>query len=584
MNENKQIDEQTNFAAAIILCDSIAKKYKIQLENIVINPDDFYIQFFVNESISSNELEEIEEIFKRNISFKKEITLSVSKRSELNKYEKYFKEENPKKEVVFYSYDGQDFFSFGNKLTVPFRADKIKVFKILSIGGAKWLNNDKNENLVRINAVAFDNHADADDYFKFYQEKQARDHRRIGEELKIFKLDPLAGQGLPLWLPRGFQLRNTLSDFINGVEFKYDFQPVATPILGSIDLYKTSGHYYHYKDNMFPEIHLPDGEELILRPMTCPHHVLIYKSSLNSYKDLPIRLSEDSILHRYEASGGLTGLERVRTMNLADIHIFARMDQIKDEIKRTYEMLKEIHGTLGIEFSSVDLSLHDPKDKEKFFDNPEMWKMAENQLREALNELHIKFNEEVGEAAFYGPKIDFQAKTALGHTVTVSTIQLDFLLPDRFKLTYKNKENVDEVPVMIHVSAIGTYERFVAVLLEQTKGRLPVWLSPAQVMIIPINAECTDFAKQLNKLLKGDMIRSEIDFSEERLSKKIRNAQLQKIPYQIIIGNDEVSSSQNVNSFEDSTISVRKYGQENTEKMSIKSFINKIKDEIKNHK
>lgn len=583
MNENKEIDFATNFAAAIILCDSIAKKYKIQLENIVINRDDFYIQFFVKESISSNELEKIEEIFYKNIASQQKILLSTTK-NELTKYEEYFVKENPNKDGVFYSYDDKLFFNFGNIIKTPYDPSNIKFFKILSIGGAKWLNDDNNENLVRINAVAFTNMQEADEYLALYKEKQERDHRKIGEELKIFRLDPLAGQGLPLWLPRGFQLRKTLSEFINGIEFKYDFQPVSTPILGSVDLYKTSGHYFHYKENMFPEIHLPDGEDLILRPMTCPHHVLIYKSNLNSYKDLPIRLSEDSVLHRYEASGGLTGLERVRMMNLADIHIFARMDQIKKEIKRTYEMLKEIHGILGIEFSSVDLSLHDPKDKNKFFDNPEMWKVSENQLREALIELGIKFNEEVGEAAFYGPKIDFQAKTALGHTVTVSTIQLDFLLPDRFKLTYKNKDNVDEVPVMIHVSAIGTYERFVAVLLEQTKGKLPVWLSPTQVMIIPISQTHVEFAKKLNKELRTDMIRSEIDDSEERLSKKIRNAQLQKIPYQIIIGDEEVASSENANNFTDSTISVREYGEEKTNKMTINDFIVKINNEIKKHK
>lgn len=574
MIKDIKIDKELNFASSIILYDIVAEKFNTQLSKIVISNDGFYIEFHSSDPISSNDLDAIEKTCLKKISLNKEIVLS-NKEFALNKYEQYFKDENKELKNIFYCYDKTNIFNFGYELSVPYETKKIHSFKLLSLGGTKWLNDDHNETLIRINGIAFSNKDEAKEWLIQYQDKKERDHRKIGEELKIFTLNPLAGQGLPIWLPRGFALRDTLSKFINKTEFKYHFEAVATPILGSVELYKTSGHYAHYKQNMFPEMHLADGESLILRPMTCPHHVLVYKNEPKSYKDLPLRLSEDSILHRYEASGGLTGLERVRMMDLADIHIFARHDQIKSEIKRTYEMLKEIHSILGIEFSSVDLSLHDPKDKEKFFDNKQMWQSSENQLREALKELNVPFKEEVGEAAFYGPKIDFQAKTALGHIVTVSTIQLDFLLPDRFKLTYKNKDNNEEIPVMIHVSAIGTYERFVAVLLEQTKGKLPLWLSPDQVIIIPINSECYEYANEIDQKLRQNLIRTVIDTSDERLSKKIREAQIKKIPYQIVIGKDEVLNK---------NLTIRKYGEEQTLKMSLNEFIDMLNKQIKEYK
>ena len=571
MSEKFKVDKELNFAGSLILASVLLSKYNVELANISINENGCFVEFSTKQIISSNDLQNIEISCYDLIDLAGRITLGS--KDHLNKYEQYFSEHNTQPSN-FYNVNGQNVYSFGYELKVPFDIKTIKVFKLLSIGGTKWLNDDHNETLVRINAIAFSIEAEAKAFLEFDKERKERDHRKIGEDLKIFRLDPLAGQGLPLWLPRGFALKDTLSKFINGVEFKYHFTPVSTPILGSVDLYKTSGHYAHYKDNMFPEITLPDGESLVLRPMTCPHHVLVYRSFQPSYKDLPIRLSEDSILHRYEASGGLTGLERVRTMDLADIHIFARPDQIKSEIKRTYEMLKEIHSVLGIEFCSVDLSLHDPNDKAKFYDNPEMWKNAENQLREALKELGVNYKEEVGEAAFYGPKIDFQAKSALGHTVTVSTIQLDFLLPERFKLTYKDKDNTEKRPIMIHVSAIGTYERFVAILLEQSKGKLPLWLAPDQVVIIPIDNQYMDYALDIEKQLREYDIRTTIDSSEERLSKKIRDAQTQKIPYQIVIGKDELKNK---------TISVRKYGEDLAKEMTLDELITILQDHIKHH-
>ncbi len=574
MSNEIKVNQELNFASSIVLYDSIAEKFNIKLAKLVISNDGFYIEFNTNELISSNDLDAIEQSCLNKIKENKSIVLSTKKVT-LNKYEEYFKNTNPNLNYQFYEFDKQIIFNFGNELKTEFNTKQIHFFKILSIGGTKWLNDDKNENLVRINAIAFDNKEDGKQFLLEQKERRERDHRKVGEDLKIFTLNPLAGQGLPIWLPRGFALRDAISKFINKIEFKYLFNAVATPILGSVELYKTSGHYFHYKENMFPEMHLADGEDLILRPMTCPHHVLVYKNAMRSYRDLPVRLSEDSILHRYEASGGLTGLERVRMMDLADIHIFARHDQIKSEIKRTYEMLKEIHKTLNIEFSSVDLSLHDANDKEKFFDNALMWKNAEQQLREALQELNVEFKEEIGEAAFYGPKIDFQAKTALGHVVTVSTIQLDFLLPDRFQLTYKNEDNKEDIPVMIHVSAIGTYERFVAVLLEQTKGKLPLWLAPDQVCLIPINNDALSYSLEVEKQLRNHMIRTKLDDSLERLSKKIREAQIQKIPYQLIIGKEEV---------ENKTIAVRKYGEESTIKMSLNDFIKLISEQINEYK
>lgn len=376
-------------------------------------------------------------------------------------------------------------------------------------------------------------------------------------------------------------IKKVLQEYLRQEEFKWEYQEVSTPILGSVGLYKTSGHWDHYQENMFTPIK-KEEEELVLRPMTCPHHCMIYTSIPRSYKDLPLRLSEHALLYRYETSGALTGLERVRSMELTDAHIFARKDQIKSEFKRCYQLIAEVLKTLNIKIDYLSLSLRDPLDKEKYFKDDKMWNEAEHDLREVLNELKLEYKEMIGEAAFYGPKLDIQIKTALGHEITISTIQFDFLLPTKFNLTYTlpvptNKDKIIEnKPVIIHRGLIGTYERFIATLLEQTGGALPLWLAPRQIAILPINETkpILAYANEIYQICKKNNIRAEI-FTEGMLGKKIREAQIQKIPYQIIIGEKELSSK---------NLSYVKYGaaKANLPPIAVEEFFKLLKSQIKN--
>ncbi len=448
----------------------------------------------------------------------------------------------------------------------------LKNYKLLSLAGA-YLNNDSSlEQVTRIHGVARANTQELNDFLNILKERKERDHRNIGKELGIFTFSPLSGKGFPIWLPNGFIVREEIKKFVTSKERKYNFTEVITPSLGSIDLYKTSGHWDHYKDDNYPIIEL-DKEQLMLRPMTCPHHCIIYKKSNHSYKDLPIRLSEHAKLYRYESSGSLSGLERVRAMVLTDAHIFARVDQIRDEFKHAYKLINECLEAFNIEIDYISLSLRDPEDKEKFYDDDEMWNKGEVLLEDLLKELKVNYKKMTGEAAFYGPKLDIQIKTALGREITVSTLQLDFLLPNKFELEYTNKDNVKERPVMIHRGLIGTYERFVATLLEQTKGALPLWLSPLQVQIIPVSrAEShLEYCQKIKAALKEDNIRADIDVREERLSYKMRQAQTKKIPIQLIIGDQEVESQ---------TINYRLYQKTDSHVLNIQEFIQKMKKSI----
>ncbi|MDE5651724.1 MAG: threonine--tRNA ligase, partial [Ureaplasma sp.] len=447
-------------------------------------------------------------------------------------------------------------------------------FKLLNIGGSYWRGDSKNDQLYRIYGLSFDNENDLKEYLMILEDRKQRDHRKIGKDLKIFTFNPLAGQGLPIWLPNGTKIKYQIQKYINELQHKYGFEPVMTPVLGSVDLYKTSGHWDHYKDSMFPAMDI-DNEKLVLRPMTCPHHILVYQNDLHSYRELPIRLCEHSNLHRYESSGGLTGLERVREMILEDTHIFCRLDQIKDEVANCYQMIKDAHNGLGSKIWRVDLSLRDVNDKEKYHSDEKMWNFAETQLKQALVDNEIEYVEMVGEAAFYGPKIDFQIKTALGHIVTVSTIQLDFLLPERFQLEYRDKNGENSKPVMIHLGVIGTYERYLAILLEQTKGVLPFWLAPNQIIILPVNNEfhlktATELYNKLNNL----GFRVNLDDREERLSKRIREAQTSKVLYQIVIGDNEVKDP--------NLITYREYGKEESITVNYDEFIKLLKNKVDN--
>ncbi|RJS95541.1 threonine--tRNA ligase [Ureaplasma urealyticum] len=575
-----KFDQKLNHSAAHLLAMALTKFYPNL--SLAIGPtidEGFYYDFNLNDpntSITPLDLLKIEKEMKKittqALTFDYE-QVTYEKAKELFKHNKYkldIIEQNKNNSLS--TYHSGKWFDLCKGPHVQ-NTKEIKAIKLLNIAGSYWRGDANNDQLIRIYGVAFSDQDQLDAYLKDLQERKERDHRKIGKDLNLFTFNNLAGQGLPIWLPNGTIIKNQVQKFINEVEFQFNFDTVITPILGSIDLYKTSGHWDHYKDNIFSPVQI-DNEILVLRPMTCPHHTLVYSNELRSYRSLPIRLSEHSILHRYESSGGLTGFERVREMILEDCHVFCRFDQIEHEVINAFKMIQEAQEGLGIKTFEIHLSLNDPNDKEKYYDDPQMWEQSQNVLRKMLKDHNIPYKEMVGEAAFYGPKIDFQVKTVLNRIITVSTIQLDFLLPNRFNLTYINESNEQSVPVMIHIGIIGTYERLLAILLEQTKGILPLWLSPIQVVIIPVNENLhTDYVKELNIKLRKHLIRSNVDLRNERLSKKIREAQIQKIPYQIVIGDEEIKNNK--------MVTYRCYGSEKTTTVSITDFINMLENKIR---
>ena len=444
---------------------------------------------------------------------------------------------------------------------------KIKHFKLLSLAGAYWRGDSNNKQLTRIYGTSWETAEELKQYLALVEDRKERDHRKIGKEMNIFTFNQLAGQGFPIWLEDGAIVKNKIQAYIRDIERRYKFTEVQTPDLGSEELYRISGHLSHYKDDMFEAIEA-DNERLMLRPMTCPHHILVYKNKRHSYRDLPIRMSEHARLYRYEKSGALTGLERVRSMELTDSHIFARKDQIAHEFKHAYKLIEEVLNKFNIDIDYISLSLRDKNDKEKYYDDDKMWDDAENQLRQVLNEMGVEYKEVVGEAAFYGPKLDIQVKTVLGHEITLSTLQLDFLLPEKFDISYIDENEQKVRPVIIHRGLIGTFERFISILLEQTKGDLPFWVAARQVTILPVNNEFhLDYANKVRDILETEGINVHMDDRNERLGKKIREAQTSKTKFQIVIGDDEVQNS---------TINVRAYGSENQESMDVKTFLNII--------
>lgn len=444
---------------------------------------------------------------------------------------------------------------------------KIKHFKLMSLAGAYWRGDSKNPQLTRIYGTAWETQDELDSYLALVADRKERDHRKIGKDMNLFMFSQLSGQGFPIYLEDGMIIKNEIQRYIRDTEKKYGFREVQTPAFGEKQLYVTSGHWAHYKDNMYQPVKV-ENEELVMRPMTCPHHFIIYNSKPRSYRELPIRMSEQARLYRYEKSGALTGLERVRSMELTEGHIFCRPDQIVDEFKNAYKLIKEVIAKFGIEIDYVSLSLRDPEDKEKYHNDDKMWNDAEAGLRTVLKELGVEYKEMIGEAAFYGPKIDIQVKTVLGHDITLSTIQLDFLLPKRFEAFYIDKDGSKAAPVLIHRGLIGTYERFIATLLEQTKGVLPFWLAPRQATIIPVNENTHgDYAYEIKKQLEAANIRVIVDDSNERVGKKIRDAQISKTKFQIVVGDEEVANK---------NINVRAYGSEETKVMNIEEFIKMV--------
>jgi threonyl-tRNA synthetase len=451
---------------------------------------------------------------------------------------------------------------------------ELKYFKLLKFSGSYYKGDAKNKPLQRIYGVAFYNQEDLDKYMAELQDARERDHRKLGKDLEIFMLSDLVGKGLPMYLPKGATLRRTLDRYITDKEIEHGYLHVTTPSVGSVELYKTSGHWEHYKDDMFPAMQL-DDEAYVLRPMNCPHHMMIYKNSLHSYRDLPIRIAEIANDFRFEASGAVKGIERARSFTQNDSHIFCRSDQIGAEFKEVLDLIMEVYKDFDIKDYKCRLSLRDPNDKnDKYFKDDDMWNNAENDLRKVLNELHVDYYEAVGEAAFYGPKLDVLVKPAVGPEVALSTIQLDFLLPRRFELTYVDENGNKVTPVVIHRAILGSLDRFIAFLLEETKGVLPVWLAPVQATIIPVNNKYHfDYAQEVEKELQKAGMRVELDAREEKVGYKLREIVIHKVPYILILGDKERDAK---------TISFRKYGSEETETLSVKDFVKIVNKQIEN--
>jgi threonyl-tRNA synthetase len=443
---------------------------------------------------------------------------------------------------------------------------EIKYFKLLNLAGAYWRGNSDNKMLSRVYGVAFFTKEALDAHLHMLEERKQRDHRKIGKELDLFLISKEVGSGLGFWLKNGATIRRIIERYITDKEISLGYEHVYTPIMANVELYKTSGHWSHYKDSMFPPMDMGDGELLVLRPMNCPHHMIIYKNEVHSYKELPIRIAELGMMHRYEKSGALSGLQRVREMTLNDAHIFVRPDQIKDEFKRTVDLLLNVYKDFNINDYKFRLSYRDPENKEKYFDDDQMWEHAQQELKEVMDELGMPYFEAIGEAAFYGPKLDVQVKTALGNDETLSTIQIDFLLPRRFELTYVGEDGKnDQVPVVIHRGIVSTMERFVAFLIEEYKGAFPLWLSPVQAKILPVNLNFhQDYAIEVQKQLQAHGFRVDVDLRNEKLGYKIREAQTKKIPLQLVIGDKEK---------EQLGVTYRMYGKEEQVFLPMAEFI-----------
>jgi threonyl-tRNA synthetase len=527
--------------------------------------------------IEEEDLAKIEKKFKE-LAAKKE----QYKRSEVSKADaiKYFSDKGDqyKLELIDGLEDGQiTFYQQGNFTDlcrgphIP-HTGFIKSIKLTNIAGAYWRGNEKNKMLTRIYGVTFPAQKELDEYLALVEEAKKRDHRKLGKELELFAFSEKVGSGLPLWLPKGAMLRQRLQDFLQAAQLESGYLPVITPHIGNINLYKTSGHYDKYGADSFQSIKTPhEGEEFFLKPMNCPHHCEIYKTSPRSYKELPIRFAEFGTVYRYEQAGELHGLTRVRGFTQDDAHLFCRPDQVKDEFKKVIDLVLYVFKSLGFTEYTAQVSLRDPNNTEKYIGSPENWDIAENAIREAAAEKGLETVEEEGEAAFYGPKLDFMVRDALGRKWQLGTIQVDYNLPERFELEYVDSDNSRKRPVMIHRAPFGSMERFVAVLLEHCGGNLPLWLAPTQVKVLPISEKFIPYAKEVASSLKTKNIRSEVDERNEKIGKLIRDTELEKIPYMLIIGEKEMN---------DRTVAVRRHGQGDQGVLSIDDFASKIIEEV----
>ena len=533
----------------------------------------FYYDFDVEKPFTDEDKAKIEDemkkIIKENIEIER-FSLPKKEALELMKDQPYKQElinELPEgEEISFYKQGDFTDLCAGPHLE---STGKVKIIKILSSSGAYWRGDEHNKMLQRIYAISFPKASMLEEHMNYLEEMRQRDHRKIGKEQELFMTHKLVGAGLPMYLPKGATIRRILERYIQDKELAMGYQHVYTPSLANVDLYKTSGHWDHYKEDMFPVMKM-DNEEMVLRPMNCPHHMLVYKNKMHSYRDLPIRIGELAHDFRYESSGSVVGLERVREMCQNDAHLFVRPDQIKEEVGKVVQLILSVYEDFGFKDYEFRLSLRDKNDKHKYFDDDEMWEKAESQLREILKELNINFYEAEGEAAFYGPKLDVQLKSSIGHDVTVSTCQLDFLLPERFKLEYVGEDGKEHRPVVIHRAILGTSDRFMCFLIEETKGAFPLWLAPTQVKILPITDNQHEYAHKLEEEFMKKGIRVEVDDRNEKTGYKIREAQLEKVPYMIVIGTKEV---------EEGTVSVRSRKSGDEGSMSKKAFIDRVIEE-----
>ncbi|MDE6284788.1 MAG: threonine--tRNA ligase [Bacilli bacterium] len=452
---------------------------------------------------------------------------------------------------------------------------ELKHFKLLKVSGAYWKGDAKNQMLQRIYGICFDNAVELEEHLKLLEEAKLRDHRKLGKELGIFMTSDLVGKGLPMYLPNGYIIWEELENYIKGKEKKLGYKHVLTPPLGNVELYKTSGHWDHYQENMFPKMEI-EGEEFVLRPMNCPHHMMIYANAIHSYRDLPLRIGEIARDCRFEASGALKGIERVRTFCQNDAHLFVTPEQIESEFKSVVDLILEVYKELNINDYRFELSLRDKEDKVKYYPDDEMWDNAENRLRKVLDDIGIDYVEKIGEAAFYGPKLDVQVRPAVGNEYTLSTCQLDFCLPMKFNLSYIDSDGSKKTPVVLHRAVFGSIDRFIAYYLEETKGALPLWLSPVQVNIVPVKNEYhLEYAEELNKELKDLNFRVNLDDREEKLGYRLRESVINKNPILVILGQKEVESN---------TISYRNYGSEETITVTKEEFIELLEDLRKNRR
>lgn len=567
-------------ATAAFALEAVAKnKYpELRLGQHVADECGFYVDTDKDDQIKVTELPELEKAMEKLVKSGQAIEHVVMDKSEL---EDIFKDDPYKTDLLkkidadkVDAYKLGDFVDFGFDALLP-NTGKIKHFKLLSVAGAYWLGKSSNPMLQRIFGTAFFKEAALKEDLKRRAEIKERDHRTIGRDLDFFFVDPKVGAGLPYWMPKGATIRRVVERYIIDREVADGYQHVYTPVLMNLDAYKTSGHWAHYRDDMFPPMDMGDGEMLELRPMNCPSHIQIYKHHIRSYRDLPLRVAELGMMHRYEKSGALSGLQRVREMTLNDGHTFVALDQVQTEFAKILKLIMDVYKDFDITDYYFRLSYRDPKNTDKYFANDEMWERSQKMLKGAMDDLGLDYVEAEGEAAFYGPKLDIQTKTALGNDETMSTIQLDFMLPERFGLTYVGQDGEEHRPVMIHRGIVGTMERFIAYLTEIYKGAFPTWLAPVQVKIIPVNLDAHgEYAEKVRQELAKRGFRAEVDTRNEKMGYKIRESQTQKVPYTLVLGDEEMKNG---------SVNVRRYGTDEEISKSLTDFINEIDADVKSY-